>query len=117
MLDELDSLDYFVHESIRMSVDEEMPVYPDEEYQHVCYVCIFPPCIWIANWNYKCIVSDSQKIQELQMHLDKVRNELNNNNTQGQKIHLQGAQMMTASMHEGNNSTMTNHTGVTNHTG
>ncbi|MDF0681754.1 MAG: hypothetical protein P0116_12400 [Candidatus Nitrosocosmicus sp.] len=63
------------------------------------------------------VYADSQKTQELQMHLDKVMNELNNNNTQGAKMHLQGAIMMIASMYEGNNSTLTNHTGVTNHTG
>lgn len=47
--------------------------------------------------------ADSQKTQELQMHLDKVANELNNNNTEGAKMHLQGAQMMVAAMDEGNN--------------
>ena len=50
------------------------------------------------------------------MHLDRVMNEPNNNNTQGEKMHLRGAQMMISSMYEGNNSTMTHHTGVTNHT-
>ena len=49
------------------------------------------------------------------MHLDRVKNGLYNNNTQGEKMHLQGAQMMIASMYGGNNSTMTNHKGVTNH--
>lgn len=34
-----------------------------------------------------------------------------------QKTHLQGAQMMIASMYEGNDSSMTYHTVVTNNTG
>lgn len=63
------------------------------------------------------VYADSQKTQELQLHLDKVMNELNNNNTQDAKMHLQGALMMIASMYEGNNSTLTNQSGVTNHTG
>ncbi len=63
------------------------------------------------------VYADSQKTQGLQMHLDKVMDELNNNNTQGAKTHLQGAQMMIASMSEGSNSTTANHTGVANHTG
>lgn len=65
------------------------------------------------------VYADYQKSQELQMHLDKVMNELDNNNTQGAKMHLQGAQMMVASMNEGNNSngTVIGHTGVTNRTG
>ncbi|MDN5846682.1 MAG: hypothetical protein L0H53_10465 [Candidatus Nitrosocosmicus sp.] len=63
------------------------------------------------------VYADSQKTQDLQMHLDKVMDELNNNNTQGAKTHLQGAQMMIASMNEGTNSTMANLTGVANNTG
>ena len=67
------------------------------------------------------VYADPQKTQELQMHLDKVMNELNNNNTEGAKMHLQGAQMMIASIDEGDNNTenatASNHTtGVSNNT-
>lgn len=57
------------------------------------------------------IYADSQKTQQLQMHLDLVMDELNNNNTEGAKKHLQGAQMMVTSMNEQNaTSTANNHT-------
>ena len=51
---------------------------------------------------------DSQKTQELQMHLDKVMNELNNNNTEGAKMHLDGAQKMVASMNDQNGTSLAN---------
>ncbi len=51
---------------------------------------------------------DSQKTQELQMHLDKVMNELNNNNTEGAKMHLDGAQKMVASMIDQNGTSIAN---------
>lgn len=55
--------------------------------------------------------ANPQKTQELQMHLDKVMNELNNNNTEAAKMHLEGAQKMVASMNDQNGtSTTTNHT-------
>lgn len=71
--------------------------------------------IGIANVVY----ADSQKTQELQMHLDKVMNEVDSNNTQGAKLHLQGAQMMIASMNDENNinTTTISHSGASNNTG
>lgn len=54
---------------------------------------------------------DYQKTQELQMHLDKVMNELNNNNTDAAKMHLEGAQKMVSTMNEQNDtSSSSNHT-------
>jgi hypothetical protein len=59
----------------------------------------------------KITYGDSQKTQELQMHLDKVMNELNNNNTEGAKMHLEGAQKMVALMNDQNSTTsINNHT-------
>lgn len=43
------------------------------------------------------VFAGPEESQELQMHLDKVMNELNNNNTEGAKMHLEGAQKMVAS--------------------
>ncbi len=54
------------------------------------------------------VYGDSQNIQELQMHLDKVMNELNNNNTEGAKMHLEGAQKMILSMNDQNDTSMVN---------
>lgn len=51
---------------------------------------------------------DSEKTQELQMHLDKVMNELNNNNTEGAKMHLEGAQKMVATMNDQNGTSVAN---------
>lgn len=70
---------------------------------------VFEIVIGIGNVVY----ADSQKTQELQMHLNKVMDELNNNNTQGAKMHLQGAQMMVSSMNLDNNTSITNHTTTT----
>ena len=58
------------------------------------------------------VYGDSQKTQELQMYLDKVMNELNNNNTEGAKMHLEGAQKMISSMNDQNGTSMAtnNHT-------
>ncbi|CAN5654078.1 hypothetical protein BH23THE1_BH23THE1_35600 [soil metagenome] len=57
------------------------------------------------------VYGDSQKIQELQMHLDLVMDELNNNNTDGAKKHLEGAQNMVASMNDQNGTSIgNNHT-------
>jgi hypothetical protein len=59
----------------------------------------------------KITYGDSQKTQELQMHLDKGMNELNNNNTEGAKMHLEGAQKMVALMNDQNGTaSIKNHT-------
>jgi hypothetical protein len=44
------------------------------------------------------------------MHLNKVMDELNNNNTEGAKKHLEGAQNMVASMNDQSTSIASNHT-------
>lgn len=66
------------------------------------------------------VYGDSQKPQELQMHLDKVMNELDNNNTEAVKMHLEGAQNLVASMNQGSNNdtsaTTPNHTAISNNT-
>ena len=54
------------------------------------------------------VYGDSQKTQELQMHLDKVMDELNNNNTDAAKKHLEGAQNMIASMNDQNGTSIAN---------
>lgn len=54
------------------------------------------------------VYGDSQKTQELQMHLDKVMNELNNNNTDAAKMHLEGAQKMLSSMNAQNDTSIAN---------
>ncbi|HYF99739.1 MAG TPA: hypothetical protein VD815_06590 [Candidatus Saccharimonadales bacterium] len=51
---------------------------------------------------------DSQKTQELQIHLDKVMDELNNNNTDPAKKHFEGAQDMIASMNDQNGTSIVN---------
>jgi uncharacterized membrane-anchored protein YhcB (DUF1043 family) len=54
---------------------------------------------------------DAQKTQELQMHLGKVMDELNNNNTESAKMHLEGAQKLVASMNDQNGTSVaSNHT-------
>jgi hypothetical protein len=54
---------------------------------------------------------DSAKTQELQMHLGKVLDELNNNNTDAAKMHLVNVQKMVASMNVQNDtSIINNHT-------
>ena len=85
----------------------------------VPFVVVMGMIVGVGNVD-NIVYANPQKTQELQMHLDKVMNELNNNNTEGAKMHLQGAQMMITSMNEGNNNDTTiitsNHTGVTNNT-
>lgn len=57
------------------------------------------------------VYGNPQATQELQMHLDLVMDELNNNNTEGAKKHLEGAQNMVASMNDQNSTLITsNHT-------
>jgi uncharacterized membrane-anchored protein YhcB (DUF1043 family) len=51
---------------------------------------------------------DAQKTQELQMHLGKVMDELNNNNTEAAKMHLEGAQNMVGSMNDQNGTSIAN---------
>ena len=61
--------------------------------------------------------ANPQKTQELQMHLDKVMNEQNNNNTETAKMHLKGAQAMAASMNDqGNNNNTNSYLVASNHT-
>lgn len=54
------------------------------------------------------VYADSQKTQKLQTHLDLVMDELNSNNTEGAKKHLQSAQMMVSSMNEQNTTSISN---------
>ncbi len=54
------------------------------------------------------VYGDPGKTQELQMHLDKVMNELNNNNTENAKMHLEGAQKMVSLMNDQNGTSIAN---------
>lgn len=54
------------------------------------------------------VYADSPKTQKLQMHLNLVMDELNNNNTEGAKKHLQSAQIMVSSMNEQNATSIAN---------
>jgi hypothetical protein len=54
------------------------------------------------------VYGDPGKTQELQMHLDKVMDELNNNNTENAKMHLEGAQKMVALMNDQNGTSIAN---------
>jgi hypothetical protein len=57
------------------------------------------------------VYGNPQGTQELQMHLNLVMDELNNNNTEGAKKHLEGAQNMVASMNDQNSTLIaSNHT-------
>lgn len=58
----------------------------------------------------KIVFAGPEETQNLQMHLNKVMNELNNNNTEGAKMHLEGAQKMVAAMSEDNDNERANAT-------